>query len=323
MGASKPAAPTAKHADAHEHAHSRPTLEPRIKHIPQATIRKKWKPLPQSSQDKIHSILLNLKAKRSGGGGSARIPPVGRPGAKHTTRTAAVSKTAIAEAEYEKIVEDVASRLLSRLPRMPFPPASSSTSSKGTANGTDDFDLSSTLSRISALQAQLTCNVQAARLLTRQISREKAALKLDKKDLKTLEDGLRGSKEVRRRKERGLHPLARRGEGEGIGREHAAIIGIDAAGPAEEMRPLSLSVAFPAATTASTESTLDLLGSADQADPEMNALLGQLHSHLLSMRNNTASLVPVVDAVEEAKAALEKFAARNLDEPVLRRLYAG
>jgi hypothetical protein len=52
---------------------------------------------------------LNLKTKRSGGAGNARIPPVGRPGVKHTSRNAA-SKTAIAEAEYEKIVEDVASR---------------------------------------------------------------------------------------------------------------------------------------------------------------------------------------------------------------------
>jgi hypothetical protein len=236
---------------------------------------------------------------------------------------------------------------------MPFPPtASSSTRSSNkastttttTTNGTDDFDLSSTLSRISTLQAQLTCNMQAARLLSRQIGREKAALKLDKKDLKTLEDGLRGSKEVRRRKERGLHPLARsgedKGEGEGeadgggdgrIGREqqNAAIIGIEtAAGPAEEIRPLSLSsslsmLPFTTASTESTESALDSLDSVDPADPEMKALLGQLHSHLLSMRNNTASLVPVVDAVEEAKVALEKFAARNLDEPVLRRLYAG
>jgi hypothetical protein len=54
---------------------------------------------------------LNLKTKRSGGAGNARIPPVGRPGAKRTSRNAAAaSKTAIAEAEYEKIVEDVASR---------------------------------------------------------------------------------------------------------------------------------------------------------------------------------------------------------------------
>jgi hypothetical protein len=216
---------------------------------------------------------------------------------------------------------------------MPFPPTASSSTCSNKAS-TDDFDLSSTLSRISALQAQLTCNMQASRLLSRQIGREKAALKLDKKDLKTLEDGLRGSKEVRRRKERGLHPLARSGEAEGEGedgggvgrRQNAAIIGIKTAGPAEEIRPLSLSLSLSMLpfTTASTESTesaaLDSLGS---ADPEMKALLGQLHSHLLSMRNNTASLVPVVDAVEKAKVALEKFAARNLDEPVLRRLYAG
>src|ERR1700742_3864024 len=87
---------------------------------------------------------------------------------------------------------------------MPFPPTS--------AAAADDFDLSGTLARISALQAQLTSNAQASGLLRRQISRENAALKRDRTALKMLEEGLRGSKEVRRRKERGLHPLARRAD---------------------------------------------------------------------------------------------------------------
>ncbi|OCT48703.1 hypothetical protein CLCR_04932 [Cladophialophora carrionii] len=354
MGASKPAARTTKqghthlqshshsHSNASAHTHTRPTLEPRIKHIPQATIRKKWKPLPQSSQDKIHSILLNLKTKRSGGGGpNTRIPQVGKSRARDSSRPdappragATASKTAIAEAEYAKIVEDVASRLLSRLPRMPFPPTLSGgrgSSNHRNGNGADDFDLSSTLARISTLQAQLTCNMQAARLLGRQVGREKAALKLDKKELKTLEDGLRGSRELRRRKERGLHPLAREG-GDGDGdkqteRENAAIMGIKGSGAAEVRRLLAL--ALTAATTAaestestvSSESALGVEGTADPVDPDMSALLGQLRSHLQSMRNNTASLLPVVDAVDEAKVALEKFAARNLDEAAIRRLY--
>ncbi|ETI26418.1 hypothetical protein G647_03195 [Cladophialophora carrionii CBS 160.54] len=344
MGASKPAARTTKqghthshsHSDASAHSHTRPTLEPRIKHIPQATIRKKWKPLPQSSQDKIHSILSNLKTKRSGGGGpNARIPRVGKPSARDSSRPGAppragatASKTAIAEAEYAKIVEDVASRLLSRLPRMPFPPTLSRSNSNG--NAADDFDLSSTLARISTLQAQLTCNMQTSRLLGRQISREKAALKLDKKELKTLEDGLRGSRELTRRKERGLHPLAREG-GDGDGqteRENTVIMGIKAAGAAEDRRSLAwaLTAATAAATAAaesmdSTESALGLEDTADPVDPGMSVLLGQLRSHLLSMRNNTASLLPVVDAVDEAQVALEKFAARNLDEAAIRQLY--
>ncbi|EXJ56555.1 hypothetical protein A1O7_06899 [Cladophialophora yegresii CBS 114405] len=392
MGASKPASRTAKngrtqsqgqsqtYAHARANVHARPTLEPRIKHIPQATIRKKWKPLPQSSQDKIHSILLNLRTKRagSGGGPNARIPRVSKPSARKSTRTgapraASESKTAIAEAEYATVVEDMASRhvpnspsliprtfpsripwrrsrsprspltfvphrLLSRLPRMPFPPTSSSSNRNGNSNSNshaaDDFDLSGTLARISTLQAQLTGNMQSARLLSRQINRENAALKLDKKELKTLEDGLRGSRELRRRKERGLHPLAlARSHQDGhkdeeMARENAAILGIKIAAGTLDVGSLCLTTAPTATTdsTQSTESTDSALGAPPTADPvdrEMNTLLGQLRNHLQSMRDNTASMLPVVDAVEEAKVALEKFAARNLDEAALGQLYGG
>jgi hypothetical protein len=39
------------------------------------------------------------------------------------------------------------------------------------------------------------------------------------------------------------------------------------------------------------------------------------------MRNNTASMTPVLQAMDEAKTALEKFSARRLDDETLRRLY--
>jgi len=50
--------------------HSRPStssqpafaaLEPRVRHISETTIRKKWKRLPPSSQDKVKQVLLSLK----------------------------------------------------------------------------------------------------------------------------------------------------------------------------------------------------------------------------------------------------------------------
>lgn len=76
-------------------------LEPRVKNISQSTIRKKWKPLPASSQERVRQIILNLKAKRSGAGGSGRIPPARKPGRPNKTTSKA------REEEYENMVEEV------------------------------------------------------------------------------------------------------------------------------------------------------------------------------------------------------------------------
>ena len=98
MGASKPLPSTAY-----------PTLAPSIKHISQSTIRKKWKPLPQQSQDKIRQILLNIRTKRSGHGGGGRITaPSKRPRARNGEGK--LSKSAIAEEEYEKVVQEVSNK---------------------------------------------------------------------------------------------------------------------------------------------------------------------------------------------------------------------
>lgn len=90
------------------------TLEPRVKNISQATIRKKWKPLHPTAQERIRHIFLSLKTKRSGAGGNGRIPSVGRPRANGNSTTTRGGKTAqknkIAEQEYEQVVEEVAER---------------------------------------------------------------------------------------------------------------------------------------------------------------------------------------------------------------------
>jgi hypothetical protein len=197
---------------------------------------------------------------------------------------------------------------------MPFPSSSSTTSAPS------DFDLSSTLSRITALQTQLSTTISSSNLLRRQIQREKTALKRDKKELKMLEDGLRGAREVRRRKERGLHVLVGKidgevdGEGEDARSEEVervnAIAGITMSGSA-----LSSRTAIGLTTSA--------MDSGTDAGPDHNldALLAQLRSHLLSMRNNTASMMPVLEAMDEAKIALDTFISKSLDADALQRLY--
>ncbi|KIV77270.1 hypothetical protein PV11_09081 [Exophiala sideris] len=271
------------------------TLEPRIKNISQATIQKKWKPLPTTSQDKIRQLLLNIKSKRSGS--AARIPPISR------ARTSK-SKTAIKEEEYEKIVEEIADKLVSRLPRMPFPPTPASTSLDDTP-----FDLSNTLHRVSSLQSQLTTNIQSAHLLRRQIKREQRALKQDRAELTALERGLKSSSELRRKKERGLHPIARQldtNEDDGVGVDQIERINTIAGISKSAGQPDPGSLTSP---------------NSDE-DADLEPLLNQLRSHLLSMQNNVAGMKPVLAAVDETKMALDLFAARKLDPETLRRLHS-
>ncbi|EXJ74412.1 uncharacterized protein A1O5_02708 [Cladophialophora psammophila CBS 110553] len=282
------------------------TLEPRVRQISQSAIRKKWRPLPASSQEKVRQILMNLKAKRSGAGGNGRIPPIGKSRNSAKVQRKKATAASIREEEYEKAVEEVADKLLARLPRMPFPHTNTTT--------VDDspFDLSATLARITTLQSQLTTNLQTQHLLRRQINREKLALKRDRAQLKMLEDGFKGSEALRRKKERGLHPLAR-----DLHKEEESEDGAKAEEAREEIeRVNNIAGICPAPRKVSTmprskTSPSPTLSPDSGVDPELNSLLSQLRNHLLSMQNNTATMQPVLAAMDEAKIALDKFAARR------------
>ena len=95
-----------------------PTLHVHTTQISRRTILKKWKPLPTASQDKVREILLNLRTKRAGAGGNARVPGPGKARSKRLTSGGGkVSKSAIAEAEYETAVEEVAGKYVAPSPR--------------------------------------------------------------------------------------------------------------------------------------------------------------------------------------------------------------
>ncbi|EXJ78159.1 hypothetical protein A1O3_09320 [Capronia epimyces CBS 606.96] len=331
MGASKAAAST---ANARARAKPDPpfaTLAPRVKNISQATIRKKWKPLPVSSQEKVGQILLDVKTKRCG---AARIPAVTskmQPRGKKRP----ISRAQVKEDEYEKAVEEVADKLLSRLPRMPFPPANGGRSSKSNSNSNsiaaDDsaFDLSATLHRITALQAQLTMNTQSANLLRMQIKREQRALRRDHAELDGLETALKSSQTLRRKKEMGLHPLARAlGQNQDtVWAEHVERANL-AAGISGSRGPTAAAVAARHGAALST--SLSALSSSElihrsrdppaEGDPDLDPLLKQLRSHLLSMQNNTRNLNPVMAAMDEARTTLDRFAIGTFDDEGLRRL---
>lgn len=201
---------------------------------------------------------------------------------------------------------------------MPFPRTSS------THPDDSPFDLSATLSRITNLQSQLTTNTQSSNLLRRQIRNEMRALKRDRAELKRLETGLRSCETLRRKKERGLHPVARElDEDDSLACNHAEEI--ERVTAAAGIR--STKAHFPAASLVSnaattTTMTPPCLATTSDQDPELNPLLLQLRSHLVSMQNNTSSMLQVVGAMEETKTKLELFTASRFDEDALRRMYA-
>lgn len=200
-------------------------------------------------------------------------------------------------------------RLVSRLPRMPFPPGPTTASAEDTP-----FDLSNTLHRIATLQSQLATNMQSAHLLRRQIKREQKALKQDRAELAALEKGLRGSNDLRRKKERGLHPVAKNLDADSDADADAEA--------QEDILRVNTIAGISTGSTALTDRQPGPTAALDpKADPDLEPLLKELRNHLFSMQNNVAGMAPVMAAIDGTKTALDLFVARKLDPDTLRRLY--
>ncbi len=195
---------------------------------------------------------------------------------------------------------------------MPFPPAPSTQSMDDTP-----FDLSNTLRRISSLQATLNTDTSSSHLLRRQIKREQRLLKRDRGELDALETGLKSSKELRRRKERGLHPVAQQLEPvDDDNDDDEQVHEIDRVNSITGISIDSAKDAAEYARCGSATTSLD-----EGGGEELDSMLKQLRSHLLSMRNNTASMRSVLQAMDETKVALDGFAVRKLGYEALGRFY--
>ena len=115
---------------------------------------------------------------------------------------------------------------------------------------------------------------------------------------------------MRKRKERGLHPLVRNFNTRVVMRRTRVKMEIDWM----EVERIN-AVAGIKVSTGNRDDVLKLHADFDtEAGSNLNPLLEQLQSHLLSMRNNTASMHPLLAAMDDAQIALKNFAARNLDE---------
>jgi len=111
----------------------------------------------------------------------------------------------------------------------------------------------------------------------------------DRKELDSLERGLKDAEAMRSLQDKRLHPLA------GKVTEGSITIPIRKA----EQQPHSHS-----------HITLDEI----EDDPQFQPLLKQLRSHLDSMHNNTARLQRLPGAIEVCQAALSMFIWRKMDK---------
>ena len=192
---------------------------------------------------------------------------------------------------------------------MPFPPRPNSASeAKGAEGG--DFDFEGTLDRINMLEGELSVNVESSKVLREQIKREEAMLKHDKEEYRRLEEGVRSERGLARTQEGRLHSIARgvevdedqHGESGRFGNERERI---------EEHQMEESGQSWQ--TRRTRKQKTDALTTAEvENDPHLAPLVKQLRSHLGSMQNNTASLKPVKEALEDAEGALSSFAWKSL-----------
>ena len=122
-----------------------------------------------------------------------------------------------------------------------------------------------------------------------EIERERRLLYEDKNELQQLERALRDEEARRRRHSKGLHPLAN-SIGQDTGRKQAMHekSGIQS----DDVVPLCVNL---------------------ENGTSLEALLLQLHSHLDSMQNNTASIGEIPAVITSSQSALNSFTWRFVE----------
>ncbi|KIV95532.1 hypothetical protein PV10_03173 [Exophiala mesophila] len=306
-------------------------LSPHIRHISRSTIRRKWKPLPQSSQDRIRANLLSLKARRAGANDHSRVPTMAslktksQDSTKQPQRWPGRTKKQEADEEYQAAVDMVTEKLLGRIPRMPFPPSSTNSNPNGNSNNHTDesFSLEATLHRISTLESTLSMHTSTSHLLRAQMKREKRALRRDRAELDTLQTALRSETRLRKVQERGLHPVTRalnhsidhgvaRGQRGKARQRSASAPGDDAEEESSDDDESSQQLQQqrqPQPHLRPTQRNPPSSGTSLNYDlePDMKNIMTRLRSHLTSMQTNTDGMQPVLQAMDKTKVALDQF----------------
>lgn len=309
----------------------RARLIPTTLSVSSSRVRKHWRPLPQPTQDRIRSLLLSISSASQ----SAHLNRTTKSRRGNTTNPAKVPLTSD---EHTEAISAITSKLLSRLPKMHFPPTSSTARSRSATNITttnstaqeNDFDYDLTLTQTATLSSQLTEATQSAKLLRASIIQEEADLRAERAELAGLQENLKRSTAAQRDLERRLHPLAK-----SIASPHERAVeeirttkrepgrfktGHDAAAEEETIADATLGTArrrrhqhHPIiGAEGGAGALLSDAAIAAAADEDLQALATQLRSHLGSMAGNTAGLRGVLKEVKAAEAAVGAFAWRGM-----------
>ncbi|RMD42632.1 hypothetical protein DV735_g2464, partial [Chaetothyriales sp. CBS 134920] len=171
-------------------------------------------------------------------------------------------------------VTAIVAKLTRRIPRMPFPRAQATGLRRHTSTETTDMDFEATLTQICTLEAQLAETVQSSKLLREQVRREEAAAARDRAAYRVLEAGARSEQGMAREQGKKLHWFELN-------------IDDDEKGGERDYGP-----------------TVGLTGREIDADEQLKTLVLQLRGHIDSIAQNTAPLVGVSAALDDAQQAL-------------------
>lgn len=231
-------------------------LERRVKHVSEAAVRKKWRKLPSLSHTASREIISSAKEQSRGRRGKAKI-----------------------DLATEDCVEEVANRLIERLPRVPFPPSTEELY----------FDHEANLHRLGTIEEQLSANIHSLNLLRAQIAKDEQRLKQDEAEVEHLESSLRSNEIYRREQGKTLHPLA---QNIGVHRGTLDLLFLDTKMDKDE-EP-SIAQLFE--------------------DDELRQVLHQLRNHLDSMQSNTSGVRQIEEIIQHMASELDIYSFSQPDK---------
>ncbi|KAL1632492.1 hypothetical protein SLS56_003571 [Neofusicoccum ribis] len=251
-------------------------LKPRTRHISQSVITTKWRPAPPAVQHSARALFVAAKRPVVEAAGRAGRSP-GVVGEAYDKR----------RAEAEVTLASVLRKLEKQVPRIPFPPM------RGGGVGLEGvFDLERVVERNRALEAELTPQVYAVKLLREAVVGEEEVLEAEREALEVLEERAKGAeRRARERERRGAHPVVKRWRMAARKREE------------EEMEDGVEGIRLAAASAPSEVD--EVVAEEDlEADEQLAPVLEQLQGHLDSMRANREQVEGLDEAMNEVRAAL-------------------
>ncbi|PYI08555.1 hypothetical protein BO78DRAFT_74723 [Aspergillus sclerotiicarbonarius CBS 121057] len=173
--------------------------------------------------------------------------------------------------EAQAAVQAVVKNLGKRLPRMPFPPVTKDSV----------FEYEAALKEHCSLEASMATMTDSIDLLKAEVEKEEALLEREKKQLQEMEKNAKRAEAERKRQSKNEHPVLRQ---------------FSNVPNKQDQKQVEF-------TLAGGKEPLPMFDELEN-DPDVSNILKQLNGHLKSMRNNTAPLTGLTDAIARSHAAL-------------------